>query len=142
MPLAQSMLDQSEMRNQRNKDFKAFNVPKHASQKEKQRCLKAELHDNFHGMGSAVHAHCLFLLKVKDKDFSSVLAPPSTEEGDIAIQVSGHLESVFQNILNEPSTQVQSQDFQSFYENVLNQLGMGELGATSFEQADDHGVVT
>ncbi|MBW0460899.1 hypothetical protein O181_000614 [Austropuccinia psidii MF-1] len=43
MPLAQSMLDQSEVRQQRNLAHKAHNVAKHASQKEQQKWLKAEL---------------------------------------------------------------------------------------------------
>ncbi|MBW0526461.1 hypothetical protein O181_066176 [Austropuccinia psidii MF-1] len=70
MPLAKSMLDQSEFRKQRKQACKAHNVAKHASQKGQQKWLKAELPENFHGMRSAVHAHCLFLLKVRDKDFS------------------------------------------------------------------------
>ncbi|MBW0476865.1 hypothetical protein O181_016580 [Austropuccinia psidii MF-1] len=102
MPLAQSMLDQSEMRQQRNKACKAHNVEKGASQKEKQKWLKEELPENFHGMRSAVHAHCLFLLKVRDKDFSSLPAPPSTEEREIAIQVAGHLGYVHKDVFNEP----------------------------------------
>ncbi|MBW0551953.1 hypothetical protein O181_091668 [Austropuccinia psidii MF-1] len=79
MPLDWSMLNQSKMRQRRNKAHKAHNVETHASQKEQQKWLKAELPENFHGMISAVHAHCLFLLKVRDKDFSSLPAPPSTE---------------------------------------------------------------
>ncbi|MBW0533905.1 hypothetical protein O181_073620 [Austropuccinia psidii MF-1] len=85
MPLSQSMLDQSEMRQQRNKDRKAHNVEKRAGQKEQQKWLKAGLPENVHGMRSAVHAHSLFLLKVRDKDFSSLPAPLSTEEREIAI---------------------------------------------------------
>ncbi|MBW0558265.1 hypothetical protein O181_097980 [Austropuccinia psidii MF-1] len=80
MGLAQSMLEQSEVRQQRNQARKAHNVAKHASQKEQQKWLKAELPENVHGMRSAVHAHCLSLLKVRDKDFSSLPEPPSTEE--------------------------------------------------------------
>ncbi|MBW0544386.1 hypothetical protein O181_084101 [Austropuccinia psidii MF-1] len=72
MPLAQSMLDQSKMREQRNQACKAYNVVKHASQKEKQRWLKAEIPENVHGMRSAIQAHFLFLLKVRDKDCSSL----------------------------------------------------------------------
>ncbi|MBW0545672.1 hypothetical protein O181_085387 [Austropuccinia psidii MF-1] len=72
MPLAQSMLEQSEVRQQRNQACKAHNVAKCASQKEQQKWMKAELPDNVHGMRPAVHAHCLFLLKVRDKDFSSL----------------------------------------------------------------------
>ncbi|MBW0508267.1 hypothetical protein O181_047982 [Austropuccinia psidii MF-1] len=80
MGLAQSMLEQSKVRQQRNQARKAHNVAKRASQKEKQKWLRAELPENVHGMRSAVHAHCLLLLKVRDKDFSSLPAPPSTEE--------------------------------------------------------------
>ncbi|MBW0567905.1 hypothetical protein O181_107620 [Austropuccinia psidii MF-1] len=43
MSLAQSMLNQSKMRQQRNQAFKAHNVVKHASQKEQQRLLKWNL---------------------------------------------------------------------------------------------------
>ncbi|MBW0588269.1 hypothetical protein O181_127984 [Austropuccinia psidii MF-1] len=107
MPLAQSMLEKSEVRKQRNQACKAHNVAKRASQKEKQKWLKAELPENVHGMRSAVHAHCLFLLKVRDKDFSSLPAPPSTEERKIAIQVAGHLRYVPKDVFNEPSTQHQ-----------------------------------
>ncbi|MBW0506299.1 hypothetical protein O181_046014 [Austropuccinia psidii MF-1] len=106
MPLAQSMLDQSEMRQQRNKAFKAHNVAKRASQKEQQKWLKAKLPQNVHEMISAVHTHFLFLLKVRHKDFSSLPAPLSTEELEIAIQVAGHLGYVPKDIYNEPSTQV------------------------------------
>ncbi|MBW0472187.1 hypothetical protein O181_011902 [Austropuccinia psidii MF-1] len=88
------MLHQSKMRQQRNQACKAQNLAKHAIQKEKQRWLKAELPENVYGMISVLHAHCLFLLKVKDKDFSSLPAPPSTEEQEIAIQVAGHLRYV------------------------------------------------
>ncbi|MBW0584827.1 hypothetical protein O181_124542 [Austropuccinia psidii MF-1] len=124
MPLSRSMLDQSEMRQQRNKACKAHNVAKHASQKEQQKWLKAELPENVHGMRSAVHAHCLFLLKVRDKDFSSLPAPPSTEEHEIAIQVAGHLGYVPNDVFNEPSKQVQSQGFQSYCKNELHKLGL------------------
>ncbi|MBW0492539.1 hypothetical protein O181_032254 [Austropuccinia psidii MF-1] len=113
MPLSQSMLEQSEVRKQRNQAHKAHNVAKRASQKEQQRWLKEELPENFHGMRSAVNAHCLFLLKVRDKDFYSLPAPPSTEESEIVSQVAGHLGYVPKDIFNEPSTQVQSQGFQS-----------------------------
>ncbi|MBW0478133.1 hypothetical protein O181_017848 [Austropuccinia psidii MF-1] len=85
IPLAQSILNESKMRQQRNQACKAHNVAKPVSQKEKQEWLKAKLPENVHGMRSAVHAHCLFLLKVRDKDFSSLPAPPSTEECEIAI---------------------------------------------------------
>ncbi|MBW0593664.1 hypothetical protein O181_133379 [Austropuccinia psidii MF-1] len=122
MPLAQSMLEQSEVRQQRNQARKAHNVAKHASQKEQQKWLKAELPENVHGMRSAVHAHCLFLLKVRDKDFSSLPAPPSTEENEIAIQVAGHLGFVPKDVFNESSTQVQSQGFQSYCKNELHKL--------------------
>ncbi|MBW0535493.1 hypothetical protein O181_075208 [Austropuccinia psidii MF-1] len=70
MTLAQSMLDQSKMRKLRNQACKAYNVARNASQKEQQKWLTAELPENVHGMRSAVHAHCLFLLKVRNKDFS------------------------------------------------------------------------
>ncbi|MBW0469226.1 hypothetical protein O181_008941 [Austropuccinia psidii MF-1] len=62
MPIAQSMLEQSEVRQQTNQAQKTHNVEKSASQKQQQRWLKAELPENVHGMRSAVHAHCLFLL--------------------------------------------------------------------------------
>ncbi|MBW0465523.1 hypothetical protein O181_005238 [Austropuccinia psidii MF-1] len=89
IPLSQSMLEQSKVRQKRNQAHKAHNVAKRASQKEQQRWLKEEIPENAHGMRSAVHAHCLFLLKVRDKDFSSLPAPHSTEECEIAIQVAG-----------------------------------------------------
>ncbi|MBW0574267.1 hypothetical protein O181_113982 [Austropuccinia psidii MF-1] len=114
MLLAQSMLDQSKMRQRRNEACKPHNVAKRASQKEQQKWLKAELPENIHGMRSAVHAHFLFLLKVRYQDFSSLPAPPSTEEREIAIQVAGHLRYVPKDDFNEPSTQVQSQGFQSY----------------------------
>ncbi|MBW0500935.1 hypothetical protein O181_040650 [Austropuccinia psidii MF-1] len=122
MALAQSMLEQSEMRRKRNQAHKAHNVEKHESQKEQQKWLKVELPENVHGMRSAVHAHCPFLLKVRDKDFSSLPAPPSTKEGEIAIQVAGHLGYVPKDVFNEPSTQVPSQGFQSYCENELHKL--------------------
>ncbi|MBW0578908.1 hypothetical protein O181_118623 [Austropuccinia psidii MF-1] len=125
--LAQSMLEQSEVRQQRNQARKAHNVAKRASQKEQQKWLKAELPENVHGMRSAVHAHCLFLLKVRDKDFSSLPAPPSTEEREIAIQVAGHLGYVPEDVFNEPSTQVQSQGFQSYCKNELHKLGLKQF---------------
>ncbi|MBW0579883.1 hypothetical protein O181_119598 [Austropuccinia psidii MF-1] len=78
MPLAQNMLHQSEMRQKRNKARKAHNVAKCASQKEQKNWLKAELPENVHGMRSAVHAHW-------NKEFSSLPAPPSTEEHEIVI---------------------------------------------------------
>ncbi|MBW0567239.1 hypothetical protein O181_106954 [Austropuccinia psidii MF-1] len=124
MGLSQSMLEQSEVRQQRNQACKAHNVEKRASQKEQQKWLKAELPENVHGMRSAVHAHCLFLLKVRDKDFSSLPAPPSTEEHEIAIQVAGHLGYVPKDVFTEPSTQVQSQGFQSYCKNELHKLGL------------------
>ncbi|MBW0485862.1 hypothetical protein O181_025577 [Austropuccinia psidii MF-1] len=124
MPLAQSMLNQSKMRQQRNQACKAHNVAKHASQKEQKKWFKAELPENYHGMRSVVHTHCLFLLKVRDKDFSSLPAPPSTEEREIAIQVAGHLGYVCKDVFNEPSTQVQSQCFQSYCKNELQRLGL------------------
>ncbi|MBW0580525.1 hypothetical protein O181_120240 [Austropuccinia psidii MF-1] len=104
MGLAQSMVEQSE--------------------KEKQIKLREELPENVRGMRTAVHAHCLFLLKVRDKDFSSLPAPSSTEEREIAIQVAGHLGYVPKDVFNEPSTQVQSQGFQSYCENELHKLGL------------------
>ncbi|MBW0578546.1 hypothetical protein O181_118261 [Austropuccinia psidii MF-1] len=85
MPLAQSILKKSEMRQKRNQAHKAHNLAKCAIQKEQQRWLKVELPQNIHGMRSAVHLHCLFLLKVRDKNFSSLPAPPSTEEREISI---------------------------------------------------------
>ncbi|MBW0524103.1 hypothetical protein O181_063818 [Austropuccinia psidii MF-1] len=81
---------------------KAHNVAKRASQKEKRKGLKAELPENFHGMRSAVHPQFMFLLKVRDKDFSSLPEPPSTEECEIAIQVAGHLGYVPKDVFNEP----------------------------------------
>ncbi|MBW0477235.1 hypothetical protein O181_016950 [Austropuccinia psidii MF-1] len=72
MPLSQSMLEQSEFRHKRNQVCKYHNVAKHASQKEQQRWLKGKLPKIPYGMRSAVHAHCLFLLRVRDKDFSSL----------------------------------------------------------------------
>ncbi|MBW0556069.1 hypothetical protein O181_095784 [Austropuccinia psidii MF-1] len=104
MPLAQSMIEQSEIRKQWNQACKAHNVEKHASQKEKQRWLKAKLPENVHGLRSALHAHCLFLLKVRDKYFSALPAPPSTEKREIVIQVAGHLGYVPKDVFNEPST--------------------------------------
>ncbi|MBW0582318.1 hypothetical protein O181_122033 [Austropuccinia psidii MF-1] len=100
MGLAQSILEQLEVRQQWNQARKAHNVAKRASQKEQQNWLKAEIPENVHGIRSAVHAHCLFLLKVRDKDFSSLPAPPSTEEGEIAIQVAGHLAYVPEDVFN------------------------------------------
>ncbi|MBW0561479.1 hypothetical protein O181_101194 [Austropuccinia psidii MF-1] len=127
MPLSWGMLNQSEMRHQRNKARKAHNVAKHASQKEKQKWLRAELPENVHVMRSAVHAHCLFLLKVRDKDFSSLTATPRKEEHEIAIQLAGHLRYVPKDVFNEPSTQVQSQGFQSHCKNELHKLGLQQL---------------
>ncbi|MBW0474099.1 hypothetical protein O181_013814 [Austropuccinia psidii MF-1] len=124
MPLAQSILNQSNMRQQRNQACKAHNVAKHASQKEQQKLLKAELPENIHGMRSAVHSHFLFLLKVRDKDFSSLPEPPSTEECEIAIQVAGYLGYIPKDVLNDSSTQVQSQGFQSYCKNELHKLGL------------------
>ncbi|MBW0544992.1 hypothetical protein O181_084707 [Austropuccinia psidii MF-1] len=127
IPLAQSMPEQSEIRQQRNKAHKAHNVAKCSSQKEQQTWLKAELPENVHGMRSAVHTHFLFLLKVRDKDFSSLPAPPSTEEREIVIQASGHLGYVPEDVFNEPSTQVQSQGFQSYCKNELHKLGLKQF---------------
>ncbi|MBW0562420.1 hypothetical protein O181_102135 [Austropuccinia psidii MF-1] len=127
MPLAQSMPNQSQMRQQRKKAHKAHNAAKNASQKEQQKWLKAELPENVHGMRSAVHAHCLFLLKVKDKDFSSLPAPPSTEEREIVIQVAGHLGYVPKDVFNEPSTHVKSQGSQSYCKSQLHKLGLKQF---------------
>ncbi|MBW0471309.1 hypothetical protein O181_011024 [Austropuccinia psidii MF-1] len=91
MPLSQGILEKSKIRQQRNQAEKAHNVAKCTSQKEKQRWLKGELPESVHGMRSAVHSHWLFLLKVRDKAFSSLPTPPCTEEHEIAIQVAGHL---------------------------------------------------
>ncbi|MBW0578533.1 hypothetical protein O181_118248 [Austropuccinia psidii MF-1] len=101
MPIAQSMLNQSEMRQKSNKACKANNVTKHARQKEKLRWLKEELPENFHGMRSKVQAHFLFLLKVRDKNFSSLPAPPCTEGCEIVIQVPGHWGYVPKDFFNE-----------------------------------------
>ncbi|MBW0539422.1 hypothetical protein O181_079137 [Austropuccinia psidii MF-1] len=122
MPLAQSMLNQSAMRQQRNQACKAHNVAKRASQKEKQKWLKAELPENVHGMRSAVHTHCLFLIKLRDKDFQSLPAPPSTEDHEIEIQVAGHLGYLPKDVINDPLTQVQSQGFQRYCKNELHKL--------------------
>ncbi|MBW0464503.1 hypothetical protein O181_004218 [Austropuccinia psidii MF-1] len=83
--LTQSMLEQSKIRQQMNQACKGHNLAKGASQKEQKRWLKVELPENVHGMRSAVHSHCLFLLKLGDKDFSSLPPPPSTEEHEIVI---------------------------------------------------------
>ncbi|MBW0499687.1 hypothetical protein O181_039402, partial [Austropuccinia psidii MF-1] len=141
MGLAQSVLEQFEVRQQRNQACKAHNFVKLASQKEKKKILRAELPKNVHGMRSAVHAHCLFLLKFRDKDCSSLPAPRSTEELEIAIQVAGHLGYEPEDVLNEPSTQVQSQGFQSYCKNELHKLGLGELMATSIQQVDVYGLL-
>ncbi|MBW0514017.1 hypothetical protein O181_053732 [Austropuccinia psidii MF-1] len=127
MPLVQSMLEQSKVRQERNQARKAQNVAKSASQKEQQKWLKEELPENFHGMKSAVYAHCLFLLKVRDKDFSSLPTSPSTEEREIAMQMAGHLGYVPKDVFNEPSTQVQSQGFQSYCKNELHKLGLKQF---------------
>ncbi|MBW0482266.1 hypothetical protein O181_021981 [Austropuccinia psidii MF-1] len=86
----------------RNQARKAHNVEKHASQKKQQRWVKVPLLENVHGMRSAVHPHCLVLLKVRDKDFSSLPPPPSTEECEIVIQVAGHVGYVHNDVFNEP----------------------------------------
>ncbi|MBW0538567.1 hypothetical protein O181_078282 [Austropuccinia psidii MF-1] len=127
IPLSQTMLNQSKMRQRRNKACKAHNVAKRASQKEQQTWLKVELTENVHAMRSAVHAHCLFLLKVRNKDFSSLPPPPRTEEREIAIQVAGHLRYVPKDVSNEPSPQVQSQGFRSYRENELHKLGLKQF---------------
>ncbi|MBW0574770.1 hypothetical protein O181_114485 [Austropuccinia psidii MF-1] len=74
-------------------------------------------------MRSAVHSHCLFLPKFRDKDFSSLPAPPSTEEFEIAIQVAGNLGYVPKDVFNGPSTKFQSQSFQNYCKNELHKLG-------------------
>ncbi|MBW0549279.1 hypothetical protein O181_088994 [Austropuccinia psidii MF-1] len=102
-------------------------MAKRASPKEQQRWLKAELPENVHGMRSAVHAHCLFLLKVRYKDFSSLPALPSIEEHEIAIQVAVYLGYVPEDVFNEPSKQVQSQGFQSYCKNELHKLGLKQF---------------
>ncbi|MBW0537031.1 hypothetical protein O181_076746, partial [Austropuccinia psidii MF-1] len=127
MVLAHRMLEQSEMRQQRNWAHKAHNVAKGASQKEQKKWLKAELPQNVHLMRSAVHAHCLFLLKVRDKDSSSLPEPPRTEEHESSIHVAGHLVYVPKDVFNEPSTQVQSQGFQSYCKNELHKLGLKQF---------------
>ncbi|MBW0519081.1 hypothetical protein O181_058796 [Austropuccinia psidii MF-1] len=106
IPLVQNMLNQFGMRQKRNEAHKSHNVVKRASQKEQQKWLKAELPENVHAMSSAVHTHFLFLLKVRNKGFSSLPAPPSTEEREIVIKVAGHLGYVPEDVFNEPSTQV------------------------------------
>ncbi|MBW0475724.1 hypothetical protein O181_015439 [Austropuccinia psidii MF-1] len=115
MPLSQSKLEQSKINQQRNQACKAHNMAKHARQKEQQTWLKAQPPANVHGMRTDVNAHCLFLIKVRDKDFSSLPAPPSTEEREIAIQVAGNLGYIPEDVFNEPSTQVQSQGFQAYF---------------------------
>ncbi|MBW0584755.1 hypothetical protein O181_124470 [Austropuccinia psidii MF-1] len=80
-PYGQTILDQYKIRKQRSQVLKAHNMVKHESSKEKQRWLKEELPDNYNEMRSAVHSHCVLLLKVKDNNFSSLPDPPSTEEG-------------------------------------------------------------
>ncbi|MBW0548816.1 hypothetical protein O181_088531 [Austropuccinia psidii MF-1] len=108
------MLNQSKMSQERKQASKAHNVEKCASQKEQQKFLKVELPDNFHGMISAVRAHFLFLLKVKDKDFSSLPAPSRKEECEIAIQTSDNLQYVPKDSFNDPSTQLKYHGFQSY----------------------------
>ncbi|MBW0461160.1 hypothetical protein O181_000875 [Austropuccinia psidii MF-1] len=125
--LIEFFLDQSEMRQQRNQAFNSHNVAKPESQKEKQRFLKEEFPDNVHGMRSAVHAHFLFLLKVKDKDFYSLPELPSPEENAIEIQVAGHLQYIPKDLFNEPSKQVQCQVFQSYFKNELHKLGLEQF---------------
>ncbi|MBW0518657.1 hypothetical protein O181_058372 [Austropuccinia psidii MF-1] len=58
----------------------------------------------------------------KNRDFSSLPAPPSTEEHEIAIQVAGHIGYVPEDVFNEPSKQVQSQGFQSYCKNEHHKL--------------------
>ncbi|MBW0488188.1 hypothetical protein O181_027903 [Austropuccinia psidii MF-1] len=121
MPLSQTMLNKYDMRKQRNKAHKSH---------KQQIWLKVELHDNVHRMRSAVHAHFLLLLKLKDKDFASLLAPPSTEEFEVSIKVYVHLGYVPEDPFNEPSTRVQYQDLHSYFKNELHKLGLGDLVAT------------
>ncbi|MBW0476202.1 hypothetical protein O181_015917 [Austropuccinia psidii MF-1] len=128
MPLAHSILDQFVMRQQRNKAHGAHNMAKNASHKGQQKWLKAELPKNVHGMRSVVHPHFLFLLKVRDKDFSSLPAPPSTDEPEIAIQVDVHLGYVPKDVFNEPSTK-------------RIHFGLGELMANFIEHVDVYGVL-
>ncbi|MBW0563297.1 hypothetical protein O181_103012, partial [Austropuccinia psidii MF-1] len=127
MGLTQSMLEQSELRQQRNQACKSHNLAKFASQKEQQKWLRAEIPKNFHGMRSEVHAQFLLLLKVKDNDFSSLPAPPSTEKNEISIQVAGHLRYVPEDVFNQQSKQVQSQGFQSYCKNELHKLGLKQF---------------
>ncbi|MBW0522034.1 hypothetical protein O181_061749, partial [Austropuccinia psidii MF-1] len=127
IPPAHSMLEKYELRQKRNQACKAHNVAKCASQKEQQRWLKAELPENVHDMRSAVHSHCLFLLKVRDKNSSSLPAAPSTEEHETEIQVAGHMGYVPKDVFNEPSTQVQSQVFQRYCKNELHKLGLKQF---------------
>ncbi|MBW0496353.1 hypothetical protein O181_036068 [Austropuccinia psidii MF-1] len=124
MALAHSLLEQSEIRQKRNKSCKSLNVEKGSSQKDQHRFLKAEIPDSFHGMRSAVNSHLLFLLKVKDNYFSALPEPQSTEEHEIALKVAGHLGYIPEDVFNEPSAQVQSQGFQSYCENQLHKLGL------------------
>ncbi|MBW0501983.1 hypothetical protein O181_041698 [Austropuccinia psidii MF-1] len=114
MPLAQSILGKSEIGQKRNQAHKVHNVAKLASEKEQKRWLKAKRWENVHGMRSAVHAHALSLLKVGNKDFSPLPESPSTEECEIVIQVADHMGYFPKDVFNEPSTQVQSQGFQSY----------------------------
>ncbi|MBW0574205.1 hypothetical protein O181_113920 [Austropuccinia psidii MF-1] len=122
MPIAQSILNQPKMKHKRNQACKPHNVAKFASQKEKKRNLKAKIPDNVYWRSSDVQAHCLLLLKVRYKDFSSLPAPPSTEGHEIVIQVSSHLGYVPGDVFNEPSKQVQYQGFQSYFKNELHKL--------------------
>ncbi|MBW0511720.1 hypothetical protein O181_051435 [Austropuccinia psidii MF-1] len=105
---------------QSNSELTHLKCPLH--RKEQQRWLKVEIPENVNGMRSAVHANLLFLLKVRDKDFSSLPAPPSTEECEIPLQVAGHLGYAPKDVFNEPSTQVQSQGFQSYCKNEFHKL--------------------
>ncbi|MBW0541531.1 hypothetical protein O181_081246 [Austropuccinia psidii MF-1] len=128
------MFDQSKIRQQRDQSLNTHNVAKHASQKEQQSWLKSEIPENVQGMISAVHAHCLFLLKGKDKDFSSLQEPPSTEKHEIAMQVASHLRYVPKDFLNEPSTQVHFHGFQSYCKNELHKIGLEELWQHLFNE--------
>ncbi|MBW0462411.1 hypothetical protein O181_002126 [Austropuccinia psidii MF-1] len=96
MPIDQIMLYQSEMSQKRNQACKYQNLVKNASQKEQKRCQKAEFPDNVNGMRSGVHTHCLFLLKVKDKDFYSLPAQTSFKLKLKSLVISDMFPKIFQ----------------------------------------------
>ncbi|MBW0486025.1 hypothetical protein O181_025740 [Austropuccinia psidii MF-1] len=62
-----------------------------------------------------------------DKDFSSLPAPSRTEDHEIEIQVAGHLGYVPKDVFNEPLTQFQSQDVQSYCKNELHKLQLKQF---------------